>query len=658
MPDGNRMEMGLQTRLAPVSSFNKELRTVEVVWTQGARVRRFDWLRDEEYFEELSLDPAHVRMGRLQAGAPLLNTHGRWRLEDVIGVVESASIGAGGGVAMVRFSDRESVAPIVRDVEDRILRNVSVGYKVHKVEKTRDEATGLVVLRAVDWEPMELSLVPIGADAGAGVRSEERQPTYPCEIIDRADPALTQELAMQNAQNQSGASGAAGQQQEQQQQQHPAAGAGDTQAAAQRAQEAERGRVREIRGLCATHKIDRAVEDGYINEGTSVADVRAAILAHLAAEGQRQPVRSSAHIVVEGDERVQRRSLMAEAIAHRLTPAAKLSDGARPYRYMSLIRLAEECLEREGVTGIRGMSNLELTARAFQSTSDFANILADVANKRLRDVYVEHVPTYTLWARRAPNAPDFKNINVVRLSDAPALAKVLEGGEFTIGKLLDGKEAYQVMTYGKIIAITRQAIINDDLNAFDRVPRLFAGSARALENYLVYQQLESNPTMADSVALFHADHGNLASPATDISVASLGVARAAMRNQTGPNGRKLNIAPAFLLVGTAKEQIAYQFTSANYVPATSSGINEFRAGGKTALEPIVDPEIASTTWYLAADANAGVVDTVEWCYLDGSEGVYLESQVGFDVDGIQVKARLDFATKVVEHRGLYKNAGA
>jgi len=172
---------------------------------------------------------------------------------------------------------------------------------------------------------------------------------------------------------------------------------------------------------------------------------------------------------------------------------------------------------------------------------------------------------------------------------------------------------------------------------------------------LVYGLLLDNAAMADGVALFHATHGNLPA-ATTIDAANLGIARALMRKQKGLQLEELNLAPAFLLVGPDKEQLAYQFTSSQFVPATPSAVNEFRAGGRTALEPIVDAVITGNKWFLAASNQQ--VDTVEYCYLDGSEGVYLESQMGFKVDGIELKARLDFATKAIDHRGLVYNSGA
>jgi hypothetical protein len=112
-------------------------------------------------------------------------------------------------------------------------------------------------------------------------------------------------------------------------------------------------------------------------------------------------------------------------------------------------------------------------------------------------------------------------------------------------------------------------------------------------------------------------------------------------------------------VPAALEQTAYQLTSANYVPTTQAGVSEFRAGGKTALDPVVEPILdanSATAWYLAA--NNSQVDTVEFCYLDGAEGPQMESNVDFDVMGKSIRCSLDFGAKALDYRGLYKSPGA
>lgn len=95
------------------------------------------------------------------------------------------------------------------------------------------------------------------------------------------------------------------------------------------------------------------------------------------------------------------------------------------------------------------------------------------------------------------------------------------------------------------------------------------------------------------------------------------------------------------------------------MPAATSDVNEFRQGGRTSVEPVVEPlldDSSATAWYLAA--NNGQVDTVEYAFLDGAEGPVIETEVGFEVDGISYKCREDFAAKAIDYRGLYKATGA
>ncbi len=636
-----RREIPMQQRLAEIRSVNPEARTVDMVWSTGAQVRRSDFWSGRQYFEELSLDPKHVDMARLQAGAPLLDSHSRYGVNSIIGVVEAASVDGKTGTATVRFSKREDVEPIFRDVQDGIIRNVSVGYSVSKYE-IAERANDLPIYRAVAWQPMEISLVAVGADAKAQLRGDEQR-TNACEFS-RTSPSAAADIHPERTEMSQVAAVAAAPTQ-----------AVDQDAIRAEAVAAERARVKQIRDVADKLRMPDLAQV-HIDSGATAEAARDAIWeARLAQENNSRSV----SVQMTGADPVDvRRELMAEAIHHRIA-GGKISDGARQYRHMSLLRAAEESLAAAKVN-VRGLSGIEIAGRALHSTSDFPYVLANVMNKRLRQAYDESQPSYRVWARRAPNAPDFKNIQVTALGNAPDLALVNEGGEYTYGTIGEGKEVYAVATYGKIVAFTRQALVNDDLRAFDRIVSSFGNAAARLENRLVYTQLTSNPTLNDGVALFEAStHLNYTSSGTAISNTSLAVARALMRKQKGLASEELNIAPSYLIVPATQEQLAYQYTSSNYVPAKASDVNEFRQGGKTALEVVVEAYLdasSTTAWYLAA--NAGQIDTVEYCFLDGSEGVYIENDIGFDIDGMKVKARLDFAAKATEYRGLYKNVGA
>jgi hypothetical protein len=161
-------------RRGAVGSVDVQKRTVELVFSTGAGVVRYDWLDGKQYLERLSLEAAHIRLDRLNAGAPLLNAHSALSLADQIGVVEPGSVKLTKqeARATVRFSKRADVEPFFQDVCDGIIRNVSVGYRVHRFEEqAAGKDNALPVRLATDWEPYEISLVPMGADAGAGVRT-------------------------------------------------------------------------------------------------------------------------------------------------------------------------------------------------------------------------------------------------------------------------------------------------------------------------------------------------------------------------------------------------------------------------------------------------------------------------------------------------------
>lgn len=696
---GRNMELRNFVRAAAEGGQSGPLATAQLVFTAGAAVRRYDWYRERAYNEVLVVEDGAIRLDRMRLGAPLLNSHSSWDLESQLGVVDNPQVADGRGHCDATFSRRDSVAGYVQDVADGIIRNVSVGYIRHRVEMVApEEEGGIWTYRVIDWEPYEVSLVPIPADMDSQVvrsaASPDEQPqralrTFPCEFIERADaqaiPAAAQqggsETPAQAAQPcEIVTTRAAAHQPQEENRMKPeeqAGGAAQPQAAApitatRAAPPADAQadnllqRTAEISELCVRHGVAHLAPQ-LIRDGADVAAARAQILEAIAhrdaASGGHRNVGS---VQTVRDEMETRMSGIEQAIMHRLNPRAELNDNGRQYRGMSLIEIGRDFLSAKGIN-TRGMSRMELAGAmlqyrdgGFMGASDLPNLFASVANKRLRGAYDENAGTYSMWARRAPNAPDFKSMNPIVLSGAPDLLKVNEHGEFKYGKMTDGKETYAVLTYGRIVSLTRQSIVNDDLRAFDRMATAFGFSARRLENRTVYAELTNNAALSDGVALFHATHANLQTGAgSALQASSLATGRTSMRTQKGLQSEELNIVPAYLIVPAALEQTAYQLTSANYVPATKGEINEFRAGGRTALTPVVEPILdaaSATAWYLASDS--GQIDTVEYCYLDGAEGPVIDSDIGFDVDGISYRCRDDFAAKAIDHRGLHKANGA
>jgi phage major head subunit gpT-like protein len=247
----------------------------------------------------------------------------------------------------------------------------------------------------------------------------------------------------------------------------------------------------------------------------------------------------------------------------------------------------------------------------------------------------------------------------MQIGDAPALLEVLEHGEFESGTIAESKEPVSLKTWGRIFAITRQALINDDLAAFAEIPAAFGRKAADKLSDLAWAIITVNGAMNDTVALFHNTHANLSGTSDAISVAALGAARAAMRNQKGIDGvTPLNLTPRYLIVPAAKETIADQFVSV-VTPAQSSNANPFQPGGRTPLTVIAESRLdasSGVSWYVAADASQ--VPLLHYVTLDGQEGPEVRQMEGFDVDGVRYRCRLDANFAAADHRAAFKNPGA
>lgn len=169
------------------ASYNEDNNSFDVTFTTSAPYARYDFMRDEWYDEVLSFEDDHVKLNRLNAGAPVLDNHDRYGgLSSQIGVVERAWIENGQGGATIRLSNREDVKGIVQDVKDGIIKNISIGYEVRSVQREERGKGERPIYRAIDWEPFEISLVPIPADPAAQVRTVEDQ-MQEIEIIDKEE---------------------------------------------------------------------------------------------------------------------------------------------------------------------------------------------------------------------------------------------------------------------------------------------------------------------------------------------------------------------------------------------------------------------------------------------------------------------------------------
>jgi hypothetical protein len=194
LPTGGQSIIAARALSAP-ATVDRAARTVEVVWSTGARARNFVPPLGL-ITEELDMSPNAVRMqGLRDGGAPVLNTHRSGDARDVVGRVISARLEAGRGIATLQFSSAADVEPLWQRIADGTLRSVSVGYRVHRYEPIPDPVAG-TVHRAVDWEPYEISVVPLPVDPAAAVRGASDTPPIPAIEPAIPDPIRTQEPTM------------------------------------------------------------------------------------------------------------------------------------------------------------------------------------------------------------------------------------------------------------------------------------------------------------------------------------------------------------------------------------------------------------------------------------------------------------------------------
>ncbi|QJD60763.1 Clp protease ClpP [Pseudomonas sp. gcc21] len=349
-------------------------------------------------------------------------------------------------------------------------------------------------------------------------------------------------------------------------------------------------------------------------------------------------------------------NIIGDSVRNAIEARAMMAtlESGNQFSGMSLGELARASLSHRGI-GIAGMDRLGVVGLAFtHSSSDFGNLLADVAHKAMLKGFLESAETFTEWTAKG-TLTDFRASKRVDLSTFPSLDVVPEGAEYKYGTVGDTGEQIMLATYGKLFSITRQAVINDDLSALTRIPQLMGRAAIRTVGDLVYAVLTGNPQMADGKTLFHADHKNQLAAAA-LSIANIGAGMQKMRTQKDGKAT-LDIRPKYLLTPVALEPTAIALLAAEFDPALADA--KVPNPVRSKLQVISDPRLddhSPTTSYMTADQS--MYDTIEVAYLDGNDKPYLEQTQGFTVDGAAFKVRIDAGVAPLSHRTMLKMPGA
>lgn len=437
--------------------------------------------------------------------------------------------------------------------------------------------------------------------------------------------------------------------------------------------EEERARCAELQGMLpeltrAFPNLDNVQEliNTAVSEGQSVTQLRAAVAqAHCSTQ---QPIR------VVRDEHENTREAIECALLTRAGVPGERSDReltiGREFGNYSLLRLAEHALERNGVSA-RGMDPMELVGRALTlGTGDFSNALANTANKALLAYYQAAATTWRSYCDVA-NLNDFKSSSLVAFSHAGYIPEVPELSPIPQSSHSDKAETIQAKSYSMIFGISRQAIVNDDMNVFSRTPAAHAAAWARTLNRLAVNVLLQNAALSDSVALYHASHSNL--DASTAAITSKATAQAVIRSlkkllqrQKDLDGSSvLSLMPSVILA-TPKNEDWLSNAIFETGRADENSAEDIR---RLNLSLVCEPELEnSVTWkgttytgdqdLTFAFANPMVAPSLVMGFVGGNDAPRLETKAGWSVDGTEFKVTGDAVAGVADFRGTAKHDGS
>ena len=637
-------------------TLDTEKREVEVVFATETPIFRFGW--NEDYDEILCCEESAIRMERVNKGLPVLDTHNSWSVFSQIGKTTEVWVNdKREACARIQFSKRTQIEELFKDISDGIISEISVGYRVYKFEKEPQGEGNRPIYRALDWMPQEISFVPVPADINSGVRSQNQENEI--EIVEYQNNKRTMKPD-------NGTTGAEGTTPPSAQtppvtdgnrteppagNQPPAANVEEIRTAAT---QEERTRLDAILLSVRAAKLSDTYAIELYQSNKPLEECRQDIISKMAA-GQTPPVsgQHTAGVGVEGIEK--KRDAMQEAILHRVYPSVfKLKDGKNEYRGMTLVEMGKELLTERGIS-VRGLDKSEISKMVFNrahSSSDFPILFEGAIDKMLRADYA-FAPEFWDKIARQTSVSDFRARNLYQVESLNGMQETPEGGEIKYTTLVESKASIRVKSYAEGIKFTRQAFINDDLNALSIIPSRFVKDWDEKRGDLVWGLITDNVVMADNKALFSTDHKNLLTGTTSaLSEDGLAAAQLLFKQQTAIDGkRRIRVIPQLLVIPPELEIKARKLLTA-ITASNTQDVNVFTNAFTIIVEPrLTDP----TAWYLSTDPNA--IDGLFYAYLEGNENLRVNNEDDFNTDSMKYAVRGDFGTAAIDYRGLVKSNG-
>lgn len=638
--------------LLQLGSFNEKTLEFAMRIYSGAVVQQIDWSNYDLEIYDLVFDlaPEAVRLGYLNSGrAPFLKDH-RYGTDYILGGIKAGAqqLTAEGLVGVGFWSPRESLKEPREDFARGIGTNLSMGARILRAIEEVREGNQRRFLRAVEWEPFEVSRVIVGADPNACALALQRDTAAAALGISLLSDCTVELITpakhyvMTKPIDPAATSGATA----------PAAAPDAAALEAQRLAGIEEGKrqqaefEREARTVCTKLRLSDVQTSEVLAKASGDLGKARELAVNLRAAQDDESV-SLSPIRVTRDQRETSLQGLGTAILARLNPAEKLDDNARRFRGFTILDMARHVLQLRGVP-IEGKSKYEIARLAFMTSEDLVNVFDNSMRKRLLSAYEAEIATYQPWAARS-DKPDFKKMKSVRISEAPSLSKVGKGGEVKAGAFSDSAETWGIEENAVLVHFTREMMINDDLGALNRGLAMFGGAARRMELDTVYSLLQANPVMSDGNAYFHASHSNLGTEALD--EAGLNARWKAMTTQKGIGGKQyLGLMPKFLIVPPSLRLTALRLM-ADITAAKSTDVNPFSGTLQVIVEPRLETE--PTKWYLAASPMQ--VPSFEYGFLEGENPPITETFVNAEHLGLSFRIIESFGAAGVDWTGMQKS---
>nr|WP_262504354.1 ClpP-like prohead protease/major capsid protein fusion protein [Sphingobium sp. KCTC 72723] len=437
----------------------------------------------------------------------------------------------------------------------------------------------------------------------------------------------------------------------------------------------ERSRVAGIRALGTKHGMEAAFIDELINSDTTLAVAREKILDKLAEQGDAANIghNSPARVTTDQREKFIEGATNWILVKAGVAPMIEQAAAARgetlridpgEFRGVRNVDLAREALSNMGVNIASrdpdAIVREAMTTRGAvitQTTSDFPTLFENAIHRTLQAAYAITPDTWSRFCGTG-TVTDFRDHSRYLRGSFGALDNVNESGEFKNKPIPDlAKEKIRATTKGNIINLSRQAIVNDDMEVFSGLAVDLGRAAKLTIEIDVYALLNSNPLMNDGVALFHANHGNLAGAGAAPTMASFDAIDAAMGAQKDISGNEyLEITPTVLLVPRGLRGAALTVNGSEYDPDAVNKLQKPNIVKGMFSDIVATQRINGTAYYAFADPN--VAPAIEVVFLNGVTEPFTDSQDGWRVDGVEWKVRHDYGVGAVNYRSAYKQPGA